>query len=460
MATDTIVRVDPRTLLVGANVRNEVELGDAFLETLREGGVKIPIVAYESPDGLVVVDGQRRTLGAVKVELEEVPVYIAETPTEAARIVDQVIANEQRMDLTEGDAIAAVQQLALFDVAVPAIVASTGLPEKFVGRAVKVGASAAAKKAMAEHQLSFDYAVMIAAFDEHPEEQAELMKIAAQGREWQVRDRASELLAARAKATIREELEAAGVKVLKEAPSYDSNDPKTLERVFLDKAMKKPLSELTHEKVVELAGDGLRGFPTREWVDGDYVWVAGYAIAGWADRGLFGRIYDYGRSSAEKTPEEAARLKEERRKARENTKAWVEASVPRIQFLQALVAKKTMPKGWEPLVAARMLHNAGSFSTTQLKMILTILKLEGSKDTYSLRAIIQKELAAQPTRAAQIMLAVELGCVEGAQDFDRKGWSFSSTKAYLRQLESWSFTLSDVELVATGRKPRKAPAAA
>lgn len=458
MATDTIVRVDPKTLLVGANVRNEVELGDAFLETLREGGVKIPIVAYESPDGLVVVDGQRRTLGAVEVGLDEVPVYIADTPTEAARIVDQVIANEQRMDLTEGDAIAAVQQLALFDVAVPAIVASTGLPEKFVGRAVKVGASAAAKKAMADHQLSFDDAVSIAEFDEYPEQQKQLVQIAAKGHGWQVRQKADEFRDAREEKRIREQIKASGVELIKEPDFYYADDPRPISRIFVDKAMEKALSDESHDRVVELAGDGLRAYPTKAWVDGVRQATIGYAVAGWRARGLFG----HGSASTSKVDkaEGPEKVKEERRVARESTKAWVEASVARIEFLQGLVAKKAMPKGWEPLVAARMLDSAGSFSTTQIRAMLTILKLDESKDSYSLRNAIQRELAAQPTRAAQIILAIEFGCVEGGFEFERKGWAQKATKPYLQRLESWGFTLSDVELVATGRKPRKVPAAA
>lgn len=141
--------------------------------------------------------------------------------------------------------------------------------------------------------------------------------------------------------------------------------------------------------------------------------------------------------------------------ARERTKAWREAIPARVEFLQGLVARKTMPKGWEPLIAQRLLDNSGSYSTSQLRMILVILKLKEDGDSWSLRSVIEKHLEKAPTRAPQIMLAIELGCVEGGYDFDRKGWDQKETKGYLERLMSWGYELSEAELLVVGKKAAK-----
>lgn len=456
MATDTIVRVDPKTLRIGPNVRKNTKLSPEFVKSIKEIGVRTPIVAVETEDGLEVVDGQRRTLGAIEAKLLEVPVFVTATQTAAERIVDQVVVNEQRAEIDEIEGIEAVRELMLFDVAVPAIIEQTGLSEMFVTRAAKVGASAAAVTSMADHQLSFDTALLVAEFEDSPTEQAELLEIAKKGQAWQVRERAEDMLNARELAKLGVEIVAAGMTLIEE-PDYDSEDPRRLDRLFVDKALDKRLDQEDHDRVVELAGDGLRAYPTRGWVNGEYSYRIAYAVAGWRERGLFGR--DYGSTPTPATPEDAEKLKAERRLVRENTKTWLEISVARIEFIQSLIARKVLPKGWEPIVAARMLDNAGSFSTSQIKMMLTILKLEQGTDSYSLRAVIQRALHAAPTRAPQIMLAIELGCVEGGLEFERKGWQFASAVTHLNRLAGWGYSLSPLEqsiVAAAAKKGKKA----
>lgn len=453
MSTDTVVRVDPKTLLVGANVRKEVNLDKAFVDSIKETGVLTPISAYESPEGLVVVDGQRRTLAAVDLAIETVPVWVTVAPSEQERIVGQVVVNERRSDLTLTDAIAAVQELALFNVKAPAIAKVTGLEKEFVQKAVSVGSSKAATKALKQEQLSFDSAVLIAEFDEFPEQQKQLLELK---QDWQVREAATKFRRERQTLAVEEALRAAGVEVIKE-PDYYQSDPIPVRDLYTDKKLTKDLDEVPHEKLVELAGDGLCGYAVLSYESGVPEMAPAYAVRGWAGRGLFTHQHR-ATGKAELTPEDKEAAKQERRVARERTKAWVEVAPLRMEFLQGLVARKTMPKGWEPFVADRLLHSAGSYSTSQLRMMIAILKLKESSDSYSFRGVVQKYLEGNPAKALQVMLAVELGCVEGGFEFDRKGWEHRDTKEYLIRLEGWGYVLSEPELLVVGRKKPKAAA--
>ncbi len=206
----------------------------------------------------------------------------------------------------------------------------------------------------------------------------------------------------------------------------------------------------------------------RDWDGGKYRYVPVYGISGWKERGLHTQPYNVRSTAKPATPAEIEAARVARRTAKEKTAEWVAATVLRIEFLQGLVQRKTMPKGWEPIVAKRLLDGQGGFSTSQLKMMLAILQLKQGPDTHSYRQVVQKHLEKAPTRALQIMLAVELGCIEGGGEFDRKGWNpdanvwqlppIAERAVYLERLVSWGYTPSAVEaeVLAAGAKKRAA----
>jgi hypothetical protein len=73
----SLIHVDPHTLEIGDNVRDDVQLDKAFLASLAEHGVLVPITAIRRDDGAIQVrNGQRRMLAAREVGLATVPVYV------------------------------------------------------------------------------------------------------------------------------------------------------------------------------------------------------------------------------------------------------------------------------------------------------------------------------------------------------------------------------------------------
>ncbi|WP_307961841.1 ParB/Srx family N-terminal domain-containing protein [Salinispora arenicola] len=88
---EELLRVDPATLVVGANVRLDPRLRKTYVDNVRQRGVLEPVIAYLDDNGrLVVLRGQRRTLAAVQAQRPWVRVMVVPKPDEADRLTDQV----------------------------------------------------------------------------------------------------------------------------------------------------------------------------------------------------------------------------------------------------------------------------------------------------------------------------------------------------------------------------------
>lgn len=439
-----VLEVDPGSLVVAANVRKDVALTPEFVASVKEHGVLVPIMVHEGLDAFEVIDGQRRTLAAVEAGLTGVPVIVLDNPTsDADLVVEQLVVNENRTGLSEADQVGAVTELALFGLSAAAIAKKTGIKKKAVEQAVLVGKSPAASAAMRDRQLSFEAALGLAEFEGDEEAFADLSADLEKG--WSIVHKAQQWRDRRALEAKAAEIEAdPNLTLLSEAPDYYSEDPRSLRHLYVDAEFTRPLSDLPHEEVVALAGDGLCAYPTIGWGARDERTVTvGYAVKGWRARGLFGR--ETSGTAKPSTPEEAEALKASRRRDRETTKAWKSATVVRFDFLRELVARRSAPKGWEAPVAACLLSNQGSYSTTELRAMLAILGLEEDPKQYSVRGTVLDHLAANPGRTPQIMLAVALGATEGSFEFDRKGWQKPGAARYLMLLAGWGYELSEVE---------------
>lgn len=449
-----IREVAPGDLIVAANVRREVALTKEFVASVKQHGVKVPVIVQEGLTGLEVVDGQRRTLAAVEAGLSVIPVMV-QTPVadDGARIVEQLVVNEHRSGLTNADQVEAIRDLALFGMSATAIARKVGEKKTTVDVALKVAEAPAAVGLMRDHQVSLESAALlaeVAAVDE--EYAAELTDRLTHG--YTIEYSVEQWRRGQMQKVKREEIAATSGVELIDAPTWEDDDPRPIERLYVDEPMKQRLSEVPEKEMRKLAGDGLCGYPIWEWAGNERVVGVGYAVRGWRDRGLFGHAVKAGSSSSKPaTPEEAEALKAERRAARERSKAWAIATESRLVFLQGVLQRKTLPHGWEVEVAH---HVCRSSSNVNWNVAKSLLQVEGIEGEYTGYLTLRRLLSENPTRAAHVALAVVLAEREGGRDFDRKGWQTEGVADYLRTLAGWGYQLTDVEREVVDSKEAKA----
>ncbi|ROP78305.1 ParB family chromosome partitioning protein [Frigoribacterium sp. PhB107] len=449
--SESIERVDPSTLIIAANVRTETKISKEFVASIKQHGVKVPITVQRVDEGLAVIDGQRRTLAAVDAGVADVPVFVVEPLSdEKVRIVDQLIVNDQRESLGGAETAAAVKQLELFGMTAAVIAKRTGFKRDVVNTAISVGSSEAASTAMREHQVSFEVAAVIAEFEDDAEAQSALVEYATKG--YGLTHYAQQWRDQRAREALEAEIEATEGVTLIKVPSYDQADPKPVLSLYLDEAKTQSLADVAHERLVELAGDGLCAYAGTTWVGGERLLGPQYAVKGWKDRGLFG--YEHG-STTPTTPEEVETQKQQRRLDRQTTKDWASATTVRLAWLAELVQRKALPKGWELEVSRHVVSTASTnFSPNQWGAVAAILQLPDATSSYSRRDDVGTWLEQHPARAPHVAVAVAFAAIEGRQDFDRKGWqaydAADRIRRYLLTLQGWGYELSDVEARIAG----------
>lgn len=225
----TIEHLDPHTLTIETNVRPSAPITPAFVQSIKENGVLTPVLAHRSDDGQVSVRaGQRRVFAAREAGLATIPVYLVdadEATTE--RIVQQMVENDQREALTDGDRAAAFQQLAFEDLSVTAIARRTGSRQKEVKTALAVTENQVAATAIREHQLTLDQAAVLIEFDGDDDIRAALIQVAttnpAQFAHAAQRAR-DDKARAQIKADMEAELAGRGYAVLENDPGYYDTD--------------------------------------------------------------------------------------------------------------------------------------------------------------------------------------------------------------------------------------------
>lgn len=174
----TLEHLDPRTLRLEDNVRDNTGLTKQFIASVKENGVLVPITGVRDPEDEQVIwvrTGQRRTLAAREAGLDSVPVYVlparyADSDTEVIeRVSQQITENDHRAQLTNTERVFGIQQLLDTGLSPTKAARKLARPLSYVKNAAAVAGSQAAIDALSSGQLSLPEAAAIVEFedDEH-----------------------------------------------------------------------------------------------------------------------------------------------------------------------------------------------------------------------------------------------------------------------------------------------------
>lgn len=426
-AQPTVEHVAPDAITIEDNVREAIDLPRAFVASIKTHGVLQPVLATQAEDGtLRVRDGQRRTLAAREAGIASMPAYIVDAgDTATVRIVQQIVANDQRDGLTEADRVQGFAALALEGMSVAAIAKATGHKRAQVEQSVKVAASKQAASVLTTPGVTLEAAAALAEFDGDEDAQSEILRAIERdpnGVEWVAnrirKDRERQALIEAASAPLRE----AGTRVLTDEESYDAvrlaglSDVEATEDGWAD-----PLDEDAHATGCEghavTVTVNYQGEPT----------IAAYCTTPDQHHDRYGRTATT-KQSGPMTDEQKA----QRRALIANNKAWDAAEATRREWVATFLARKTMPK------------DATAFAATVLADRLMGVD---HKARNTVRDLAPEHVDQKPVHA---LVALAVAAVEPYTG--RHTWRnpTSSDRAYFAQIGAWGYPLSDVEKIAAG----------
>ena len=466
--------VDPKTLTFDSNVRaagnghglDPKDLDDAaFLASIREHGVLVPIVAVDGPDGALRIRmGHRRTVAAIATGRPTVPVMVvSDDGDDGGRIVHQVVENDQRRALTDGDRIGAFEQLAALGLTAEQIAAQTGATETRIAAALRVAASKPARTAAAKYDLTIDQAAIIETFIDDKEAVQHLTE-AAKSRPDQFDHVAAAMLAKRreaeAKQALVDKLKADGVPLIQQPPhERGATVEDLLSATRKAKAGAARMSAREHK--------GCVGHVARigsEWKNTGRVPIIEYWCTDWHANGhKHSWKAKPGTSSSTATAgggmTEAQKC--ERRTVIANRKAWTPAAEVRRKWIADLIGRGTPPKGAEAFIARMLISKAEPIGNCfdsyrdgrNSDVRLQILGLPGSKlGAPGMADLLVKQVDAK--RATVLALGWILAALEASTHIDTWRQATDPDKAYLEQLQAWGYVLSDVEQLVLSKAKR------
>ncbi|PPF18077.1 ParB/RepB/Spo0J family partition protein [Rathayibacter rathayi] len=449
ITTGTVQHIDPTTLVIEANVRTSAPITKDFIASIRENGVITPILARRDEHGTVIVRaGQRRTLAAREAGVATIPVYVVEgDETTADRIVQQIIENDQRTELTVADRTAAWAQLAFEGVTAAAIAKRTGTKTDAVKKGLAVAESKTVTSALHEHELTLDQAAVLLEFEDDADARATLIEVAThdpaqfEHTAQTLRDEAAHqaLLTA-----AEQEHTANGFQVLTRSDAYSEGSP----WVALYKLRTEDGKQVTAEHVAAV--------PTRGVLI-DTNWrgevTATYLVQ---DPTTAGLIYAHGGAptaplTEEQIEEERVEKSTERKTLIANNKAWGAAETVRREWIATFLSRKTLPKDAEQVIALgltrhRFAVSSGMSNGSELAHTLLGIERPSGYHADALAALVE----ANPAKARLVALAVVLGGQEA--NTSKESWRRGDerTAAHFRQLAAWGYALSPVEQIVTG----------
>ena len=467
----TLEHLDPASLEVGDNVRDDAALSKAFIASIAENGVLVPITGVRDPDNPALVrvrNGQRRTLAAREVGLTAVPVYVLPSTAGDAsqetidRIVHQIVTNDQKQDLTDAQRARGIQQMIDAGMSVTRVAKKLSIGKHAVKAAHTAAQSATAMDALTSGQLSLAEAAAITEFEDMPGALDRLLSSAGTRRfEHTVAELREERASAEAEAQAAQAYTEKGFTVLEQRP--ESWDEACIPLHYLvtaegaeadDNAVTNP----AHWAVLLYEDTALCDVETGEVVDEDAVdwdtegqpdaepaeglrhaktvaettvfapeyYCLDYRAAGLAPENWFARRAGMVETDSgvavdlDDDPREAARQqaeaeraeaeKRERRKVLALNKLGDAALGVRRDFVKKLLARKTPPKGAALFIADCLARD--SYLLTSHNALDTTAELLGVDSGQAVAKLVADLAANGDGRAQVITLALVLGALE------------------------------------------------
>ncbi|WP_228549969.1 ParB/RepB/Spo0J family partition protein [Curtobacterium sp. VKM Ac-2887] len=453
-----LVHVPAADVVIEDNVRTAADLDPAFLASVKRHGVLLPTIGYRNTDGAVVVrDGQMRVLAA-REAATTVPVFVTERgDSAAARIAEQLVANERRTALTDGDRLAAYRQLEIEGLSVTAIARETGTKRDTVKQTLTVAKSNTASAAMTSGQATFTQALLLAEFDGDADAVTELTECIAEGYD----DDELTHTAARlrqdaerreARVQVHADLVAAGKRVVGDDDDYESLDRLTdAADDVTDYAERHGLDPEAHAKCAGAA------WTVSQWGTPEPVQVCTTPDAHHTRYPRFSATIQVGgtpEAAAESSDEDRAAEAEERKAARRvlvaNNKAWDAADQVRREWIAGLLQRKNAPKDAARFLAVALTRHA---TTRYASGLVSARGLLGIETTGWDGDTLSQWVEEHPTKGLHLSLAVVFAGFENTAN--REWWRTpdAESRGYLNQLATWGYPLSHVEQLAAGIQP-------
>ncbi|UTX53277.1 ParB/RepB/Spo0J family partition protein [Leucobacter aridicollis] len=425
-----IEHLDPATLLLETNVRTDTAISDAFLESIKQLGVLTPILGHRVADGTVQVRaGQRRTTAAIQVGLATVPVYVVNAAgAEAERIIEQLIENEQRTELTETDRIEAWKQLEFEGLSVAQIAKRTGTKRDRVKTGLNV-AKAETGAALVDQGVTLDQAAILIEFADDAELTEELTGAAVNDPDYfphaveRARRDRQERIAAQPHI---DAARAAGYEILEEIGYYDES-PYPLHILLTATGETVRKSDVEGKEGIAVYIRCWNGEPSIRY------YVTDPTAHGFTINNQYG-----GRPAKGPMTDDQ---KSERKQLIENNKAWDAAETVRREWLAQFLSRKALPKNTVNLAAWALTENIYSVANNLSDGRTLACELLGVKSAGN-------HLAAQPGKAGNVLLAAVIATLE--KSTSRQSWRYPDEHVahYLAQVADWGYPLSPVEKIA------------
>lgn len=427
--------LNPALLSIASNVRKELDMTPEFLDSVKQHGVIVPIVAQITDEGEIhVLYGQRRTIAALEGGLAQVPVYVSESQTEADRIAKQVVENIQRAGLTEADEADAYHQMALLGVSAAQIAKRTGAKKHHVEDAIKAKSTATGNKALHDGYTVME-ALVLAEFEGDDDAVAELESVIKDKPEYldhvaqRLRDDRESQSALNA---LIAELKAQGTVIVEDAGHY--GDSETIRIDSLKRADGEPATDEDANAVV---------------IETDYrrEHKAVRVVTGWKELGFTPKYERYNGGTQAQSGPMTEEQKEERRTLIANNKAALSAEVVRREFVRTLLSRKTAPKGWQHFTLHAITHHPETASGYDGKVAAEMIGAKFEEfNAWAWNPL--KEHVAGTTARPEFSLTA-LVCAGYEKQIPKDAWRRpgQAQKTYLNQLVTWGYTPSETEKI-------------